>query len=595
MKKFKLSKLASILLVSVLTLSACNNSSATKDPSDSGKETGKETGQETTEATTDSIELEEEDLSIYDDVESTFDPKKNVPNINVGLPLTDEPVKYTAMISYALGVKDPNEMALYQERAKETGVNIEYDWVLESAKAERLATTLASGDLPDVFVNMGISMDQLGTYGDTAGLFMDITDYAKDESIMPNLKWIFEQHPEALAASVSYAGKLYGVPRINNFSVWPGNGIHIRDTQVINAKWLDKLGLDMPETIDDFVEVLTAFKNQDPNGNGEQDEIPLSFNYNSTWTGSPESTLFGPFGFIGNGTKLNIVEGDVIYGIQHNNYVEAIQYINKLWSNGLIDAEAFTHENERYIGKGQSETPVYGVAIEWTGTEVVGDRVALELDEKNEYVPLPPLKGPNGERLWRNELSGLARNKAIFSAKAENPELLMKYFDYLYTPDNSIQETYGMFDRQTYKVKEGLWAASQLPKDWTWEEWLRESSTREMPYYVGSNMAENKYNEKGEGKEGNFKYKLSSIFAPYAQDLKDVYTGYENRTPEESEIIDRLEPQIKNAIIEQEVKWIMGEGDVTAEYDAFINSLESLGLSEVLKQYQATRDRYTSN
>ena len=101
MKKFKLSKLASILLVSVLTLSACNNSSATKDPSDSGKETGKETGQETTEATTDSIELEEEDLSIYDDVESTFDPKKNVPNINVDLPLTDEPVKYTAMISYA--------------------------------------------------------------------------------------------------------------------------------------------------------------------------------------------------------------------------------------------------------------------------------------------------------------------------------------------------------------------------------------------------------------------------------------------------------------------------------------------------------------
>ena len=88
---------------------------------------------------------------------------------------------------------------------------------------------------------------------------------------------------------------------------------------------------------------------------------------------------------------------------------------------------------------------------------------------------------------------------------------------------------------------------------------------------------------------------ISSIFAPYAQDLKDVYTGYENRTPEESEIIDRLEPQIKNAIIEQEVKWIMGEGDVTAEYDAFINSLESLGLSEVLKQYQAARDRYTSN
>lgn len=595
MKKFKLSKLASLLLASALTLTACNNGQTSGSSSDSGSGNGtdKTTVESTTESTTEATE--EVDLSEYEDLESTFDPEQNVPNRDVKLPLTNEPVTYTAMISYALGVNEPSDMALYKKRAEETGVNIDFDWVLDSAKAERLATTLASGDLPDIFVNMDISMDQLGSYGDDAGLFLDITDYAKNESLMPNLKWIFEQHPEAYSASTSYAGKLYGVPRINNYSVWPGDGAYIRDTQIINAKWLDQLGLDMPETIDDFVEVLTAFKNDDPNGNGEQDEIPLSFNYNSTWTGSPESTLFGPFGFIGNGAKLNIVDGQVIYGIQHENYVQAIQYINKLWSNGLIDPEAFTHDGDRYVAKGQSETPVYGVAIEWTGTEVVGDRVAIEMDDTHEYVPLPPLQGSNGERLWRNELSGLSRNKAIFSADVENPELLMRYFDYLYTPENSIQETYGMFGRQAYQIKEGLWVDAPVPEDWNVEEWLRETTTREMPYYVGSNMAENKYNSKGEGKEGNFKYQLSSVFAPYAQDLENVYTGYENRTPEETEIVDRLEPQIKNAIIEQEVKWIMGDGDVAAEYDAFIKSLEELGLSELLQQYQGARDRYAEN
>ena len=71
------------------------------------------------------------------------------------MPLTDTPVTYEAMIVlHGLDTGDPNEKSLYIEREEQTGVDIEWTAVPETSKAERIATTFASADLPDLFVNM---------------------------------------------------------------------------------------------------------------------------------------------------------------------------------------------------------------------------------------------------------------------------------------------------------------------------------------------------------------------------------------------------------------------------------------------------------
>jgi len=56
--------------------------------------------------------------------------------------------------------------------------------------------------------------------------------------------------------------------------------------------WVDKLGLEWPETTEDFYNVLKAFKEQDPNGNGKADEVPL--------LGATTSWRTDPFGFLMN-------------------------------------------------------------------------------------------------------------------------------------------------------------------------------------------------------------------------------------------------------------------------------------------------------
>ena len=48
------------------------------------------------------------------------------------------------------------------------------------------------------------------------------------------------------------------------------------DEMYVYRPWLDKLGLDIPETTEEFYQMLKAFKEQDPNGNGVADEIPFS-------------------------------------------------------------------------------------------------------------------------------------------------------------------------------------------------------------------------------------------------------------------------------------------------------------------------------
>lgn len=192
------------------------------------------------------------------------------------MPLTDTPANYDAMIVlHGMDVSDPNEKSLYVAREEQTGVNIEWTVIPSTSQAERIATTFASGELPDLFVNMLNNSDVL-TYG-MSGALLPISDYLE---YMPNFSSILETMPDVKAAVTMPDGKIYGLPQINMWSVWPGNGVYQRSSVFINKNWLEKLGLEVPTTTDELIEVLRAFKEQDPNGNGIADEIPLSFVYN---------------------------------------------------------------------------------------------------------------------------------------------------------------------------------------------------------------------------------------------------------------------------------------------------------------------------
>lgn len=506
------------------------------------------------------------------------------------LPLTDTPVTYSAMIVlHALDTGDPNEKALYIERAEKTGVNIEWTAVPSTSKAERVATTFASGELPDLFVNTLSNSDVL-TYG-MAGALLPVSDYLE---YMPNFSSMLETINGLKAAVTMPDGKIYGLPQVNMWSVWPGNGVYQKSTVFINQSWLDKLNLQAPTTTDELLEVLRAFKAQDPNGNEIADEIPLSFVYNG-WSETPASFLYGPFGIIGMATQLNVEDGKVFYAMQDERYVEAIKFINTLWSEGLIDPEAYTQDAKRYYAKGLEENDLYGVFIDWAGGSVVGNEKTLGADSllftgDETYVPIAPLTGPAGECIWANEPSGINTNRLCIASTVENPELICRWADALYTPDSSIQEVFGQFDTYNVKTEDG-WMRIAPPADVNGDEWLLQSTTRQLPALITDEMVAHYPTKFSDGRIGSksdeLKCQLASITAPFA--VKEYYPNVV-LSAEANERIAVLWTPIKNAMIEQEVAWCTGEGDVEAEWPAFVETLDSMGLQEMVQIYQDALD-----
>ena len=115
------------------------------------------------------------------------------------------------------------------------------------------------------------SVPHMQTYelqeSDSMTLFIALNDLI--DQYCPNLKAEMAKRPGAEERITAPDGNIYSLPFLGR----SGNGWI---NSFINQPWLDKLGLEMPTTLDEFYEVLKAFKTQDPNGNGIADEIPYA-------------------------------------------------------------------------------------------------------------------------------------------------------------------------------------------------------------------------------------------------------------------------------------------------------------------------------
>ena len=108
------------------------------------------------------------------------------------MPLTDTPANYDAMIVlHGMDVGDPNEKSLYVAREEQTGVNIEWTVIPSTSQAERIATTFASGELPDLFANMlnNSAAAHLRLSGVHAQLLLHSGDHARRESRSDHARW----------------------------------------------------------------------------------------------------------------------------------------------------------------------------------------------------------------------------------------------------------------------------------------------------------------------------------------------------------------------------------------------------------------------
>lgn len=314
----------------------------------------------------------------------------------------------------------------YTKKIKEeTGLDIQWVGIPQNAYNDQVGIQLAANDMPDVFFNGVPSFSQFVTS------FTALDTYI--EQYGPNISAFFEKYPAIKAAGVFPDGALYGLPQVQM------NNTRATGAFFANQEWLKNVNMEAPNTLDEFYAVLKAFKEQDANGNGDaNDEIPYSFNKGDTLTG-----LLAPFGIYGNAAPtnvdtpyLNVADGKVSFYPTTENYLAFLQYMHKLYAEGLVDPNCFVQEEVDMQAKGKEGK----LGVVWVGSYadiLVGDRGA-------EYDYFLPLENAEGERKYvPNKFSGdVNPNRFIVTTACEYPAAMVRLYDYL----NSSFENKLLFD-----------------------------------------------------------------------------------------------------------------------------------------------------
>src|SRR5699024_2571443 len=189
-----------------------------------------------------------------------------------GFPIVDEKLEMT-MMAPSIGEAEWEDMPLLQEYSEKTNIYFKYNTPPVDDFGTNLNLAFSSGDVADIIYGAGTDNLTPGMevdYG-SQGILLPLEDLIDEYA--PNIKNLFEERPDIEKSITTVDGHIYSLPHVSldHRARWAQGPIWY------NGKWLDALGVDeLPKTIDEFYDLLVRFRDEDPNGNGEADEIPLS-------------------------------------------------------------------------------------------------------------------------------------------------------------------------------------------------------------------------------------------------------------------------------------------------------------------------------
>ncbi|AIQ70098.1 extracellular solute-binding protein [Paenibacillus graminis] len=473
-----------------------------------------------------------------------------------GLPIVNEPVTLK-VLTVRWGSMGDTFTQNQWLKDLEKNTNVKIDWQVMSSNdwAEQKSILLASGTLPDVVVG-----DQTFSDSDIVNnlsYFRPLDEYI--DQYMPNLKAAMEETPEMKKISTFPDGKIYSLP-----TRLPSRPKSSRQP-VINKAWLDKLGLKTPDTLDDLYNVMKAFKDKDPNGNGKADEIPYI---------EVSNDFISPFGITDlNSNNMLVKDGKAVYYPTSEEYKEGLKWEDKLYSEGLLDKELFTQDATMISAKFQNpDAPIVGLSYQWTPDAVFGKW-------SEQYETIPPVAGPDGKRYTIGNPIGmnLARNELLITTSCKNPEVAARWADQFYTNEASIQNFWGAIGTVLKKNDDSTYTLMDPPAGTSADAWYWDQSLRDFgPKYVSPSFEKKIVLSPNSG--DGLKLQLDKLGSDY------VTTPFPNvmYTSEEFQELPTLTTDIDSYVTTMRAQFIT-KGGIDEGWDAYVKKLNDMGLEKLLK------------
>ena len=482
--------------------------------------------------------------------------------------VSKEPKEFTVFLNFNNMPFDSN-WQVWQEAAKRTNVSLKGTISLSNSNEEEAFNLMmSSGNLADIIGYVDASsLEKLGRDGG----MIPLNDLIKEHA--PNIQKVLDEDARFRQTAYSLDGNIYQIPK--------NQELKAAEFWWIRQDWLDKLNLKAPTTVDELHDVLYAFRNEDPNGNGLKDEIPL---FDRAGWKQPDEYLY----LWDTSLEFYPRDGKMKYEPLEENFKTGVSNMIKWYQEGLIDPEIFTR------GASSRDTllggDLGGCTHDWVSTANYNSTLQ-ETIPGFQMVAIAPPADQNGvvkERVSRYPGVGWG-----ISSQCKDPVTVIKFMDYFFTEEGSDLMNWGIEGDTFTRDADGSkhFTDKVLQSELTPIGYLRSIGAQ---YRIG--MCQDGDYEyatmKEDGIEANKLYNghdewFDDSLPPYL----DGKMALKYTSDDETEY-KNIMASIKPYVDEKFQSWILGVNDFDSEYDTFIKELKARGIDRALEINQKAYDTF---
>lgn len=467
-----------------------------------------------------------------------------------------------------------NDSTAAKEMEKRTGVAIEYIEVAPPVQSEALNLMFASGDFPDI-INYAVTGSYSVPYLLENEIAIDLADMMDEYA--PSYSALMDADPALYLATVDDEGQIGGLAgyQYNSFTVTGA---------IVRADWVKQVGMAPEElvTIDNYHQYLAAIKNQG------LCEYPMPMRFDGFITGSPFLAAMG--GYAGPAAESSpnsfyYDENDkLVYSYITDTYREYITLMAQWYQEGLITRDLL---NSDMLDSSNITTGQYGVF--WQDCQFMDWWVESGRVNDPDYALQgigEPLREP-GQAVGFGGITNIAINLMITTG-CEDPELALQWLDYHFSEEGSLLCQYGLEGEGLAYDESGKPDYSELisnnPDGLSTDNALNTYAININMYAKNCATLRKAYND--------VQQQALNIWNGVREVTKSSFTELFTLNAAETATVQQYYTDISTYVSEQIGKFLIGEADVEAGWDAFVETVNSMGIADVVDAYDSAGERY---